>query len=60
MRSLHVKYESNLFADELIELELPEEKIIKVAEEWELQIAQDVPSSAFLQTSNPYTLPDGS
>ena len=56
---LHVLYEANLFADELIELELPEEKIIKVAEEWELQIAQDVPSSACLQTSNPYTLSVG-
>ena len=37
---LHVLYEANLFADELIELELPEEKIITVIKEEDMQIAQ--------------------
>lgn len=37
---LHVFYEANLFADELIELELPEEKIITVIRGSDLQIAQ--------------------
>lgn len=37
---LHVLYEANLFADELIELELPEEKIITVVKASSIQIAQ--------------------
>ena len=37
---LHVKYESNLFADELIELELPEEKIITILYEDQIEIAE--------------------
>ena len=37
---LHVYYESNLFADELIELELPEEKLIEVIAASQIQLAQ--------------------
>ena len=36
---LHVHYESNLFADELIELELPEEKVIEVIAASQIQWA---------------------
>ena len=37
---LHVLYEANLFADDLIEIDLPEEKIITVIKESDLQIAR--------------------
>lgn len=37
---LHVMYETNLFADELVELELPEEKIIAVLTPSSIQIAE--------------------
>lgn len=38
---LHLLYEANLFADELLELELPEEKIITIIHSGSVQIARN-------------------